>query len=262
MDSNATKIALGFLVLAGSAMLYNSYYIVEPGFTCLHLRMGEIIHSRSDSGAYFLMPLIDKIIYINNRIGKAAIETSALTKDLQTVTVEAAINYKVRDALLLYKNVGTDFEHVIINPFAQESIKAIVAKFTAEDLILYRHKAKEMVFQELQQRLVPVYIEFVDFNFVHLDFSADFIKSVEEKQIAEQSAKTAKNLTEKVKEEALQTKARAEADAYALNVKKTSVTPELIALKKTDAFIKAIEKWDGHLPHILGSATPFIEMRE
>ena len=47
-----------------------------------------------------------------------------------------------------------------------------------------------------------------------------------------------------------------------MNVKKTSVTPELIALKKADAFIKAIEKWDGKLPHILGANTPFISMND
>jgi len=239
-----------------------SFYVVEPGYTALHLRMGRIIDSHTESGAYFKAPLVDTIIYINQRICKSEIETSALSKDLQTVSIEVAINYKINNAMQLYRTVGTNFEHVIINPFAQESIKAVIAKFTAEDLIQYRHTAKDKVFQELKERLFPLSIELIDFNFVHLDFSADFIKAVEEKQIAEQSAKTAKNLTEKVKEESLQIKSRAEAEAYSLNVKKSSVTPELIALKKTDAFIKAIDKWDGKLPHIMGGNAPFLLMNE
>lgn len=248
-------------VLFGTVAM-NSYFVVEPGYTALHLRMGRIVDAHAVSGAYFKMPFVDNIILINNRICKAVIETTALSKDLQTVSTEVAINYKINDAIQLYKAVGTDFEHVILNPFSQESIKAIVARFTAEDLIRVRHTAKEEVFHELKERLDPIYIELVDFNFVHLDFTPQFIHAVEEKQIAEQMAKTAHNLTEKVREEAIQTKERADAEAYSLNAKKSSVTPQLIALKKTDVLIKAIEKWDGKLPHFVGSTNPLVSLTE
>ncbi len=246
--------------IVGLGVAFNSFYIVDPGFTALHLRLGKVIDVRETSGFYAKAPFIDNIIYINNRICKSVIETTALSKDLQFVSIGVAINYKINDAVKLYQTVGTDFERVIIDPFAQESIKAVVAKYTAEDLIQYRHAAKDKVSLELAERLLPLNIMLIDFNFVHSDFSADFIKAVEEKQIAEQSAKTAKNLTEKVKEEALQVKSRAEADAYALHVKKDAVTKELIALKKADALLKAIEKWDGRLPKVSGGNTPFINL--
>jgi len=247
----------GFIVacaLSIGFMLFKPFYLVDPGETAIHLRLSRIRSAHKESGAYFKIPFIDSIVRINNRISKAEIETTALTKDLQTVSIEVAINYKISETIDLYKNVGVNFEEIIINPFAQETIKAVVAKFTAEDLIQSRHEAKELVFIDLQARLIPVYIEFIDFNFVHLDFSSEFIHSVEQKQIAEQSALTAKNLTEKVKEEALQTKARAEAEAYSLNVQKTAVTDAMIELKK-------IEKWDGHLPMYVGSGTPLITIK-
>lgn len=237
-----------------------SWYIVDPGFTALHLRLGKIIDQKHESGFYTKIPLIDSIIYINNRISKSVIETTALSKDLQFVSIGVAINYKINDAVKLYQTVGTNFEHVIIDPFAQESIKAIVAKYTAEDLIQYRHDAKDKVCLELSNRLLPLHISLVDFNFVHSDFSPDFIKAVEDKQIAEQSAKMAKNLTEKVKEEALQIKSKAEAEAYSLQVKKEAVTAELIDLKKAEALIRAIEKWDGKLPQVAGSNTPLVSL--
>lgn len=249
-----------FLFVIGILVAYGSFYIVEPGYTALQLRLGRIIAVHELSGAYLRAPIIDKIVYINNRICKSVIETTALSKDLQSVSIGVAINYRISDAIKLYQMVGIDFEKVIIDPFAQESIKAVVAKYTAEDLIQYRHAAKEKVFLELKERLLPLNIMLIDFNFVHSDFSPDFIKAVEEKQIAEQSAKTAKNLTEKVKEEALQLKTKAEAEAYALKVKKDSVTSELIALRRADALIKAIEKWDGKLPRVSGGNTPFIAL--
>ena len=113
---------------------------------------------------------------------------------------------------------------------------------------------------ELKERLAPLNITLIDFNFIHSDFSREFIHAVEEKQIAIQSAITAKNLTEKVKEEVLQTRSRAEAEAYALKIKKESVTPDLIELKKIEAQLKAIEKWDGRLPQVSGDSTPFINI--
>lgn len=255
---------IGVLILASAFCAYKSitswYYIVPPGQTALHLRMGRFTGYHDVSGWYFKYPVLDSIIYINNRICLAEIETTALSKDLQTVSIGVAINYRISDAIKLYQTVGTEFSDIIIDPFTQESLKAIVAKYTAEDLIQYRHEAKDRVFAELKDRLNPLYITLIDFNFVHSDFSIDFIKAVEEKQIAEQSAKTAKNLTEKVKEEVLQTRSRAEAEAYALKIKKESVTHELIELRLAEAQLKAIEKWDGKLPQVSGAHTPFINL--
>jgi regulator of protease activity HflC (stomatin/prohibitin superfamily) len=263
MERRLTALVTTGIVLFGLlAIASSSYYIVEPGYTAIHLRLGSMLYAHIDSGAYFKFPVIDSVILINNRICKTEIETTSLSKDLQTVKTEVAINFRINDAMQLYKTVGTNFDAVILNPFSQESIKAITARFTAEDLIRLRDTVKEEVFVELKKRLDPVFIELVDFNFVHLDFTPEFIRAVEDKQIAEQSAKTAHNLTEKVKEEMLQAKLRADAEVYALNAKKLAVTPQLIALKKADAFIKAIEKWDGKLPNYMGSTTPLLSITE
>lgn len=256
------KYGILILLISSFAFLLNSFYILNPGYTALHLRLGKIIQAHETSGCYFKLPVIDQIIYINNRICKSVIETTALTKDLQFVSIGVAINYKINNAIQLYQTVGKDFEQIIIDPFAQESIKSVVAKYTAEDLIQYRHDAKDKVYIELRDRLLPLNITLVDFNFVHSDFSPDFIKAVEEKQIAEQSAKTAKNLTEKVKEEVIQTRSRAEAEAYSLKIKKESVTPELIALKKVEASMKAIEKWNGVLPKVSSGTIPLFDMKD
>lgn len=250
-------ICVAFIIFCAYA---KPFYIVNPGYTALHLRLGAVVRAREVSGWYSKMPFIDKIIYINNRICKSVIETTALSKDLQFVSIGVAINYKINSAIKLYQNVGTEFEAVIIDPFAQESIKAVVAKYTAENLIQYRHDAKDKVFLELRERLLPLNIELVDFNFVHSDFSKEFIKAVEEKQIAQQHAMTAKNRTEQVKEEVIQSKSRTDAEVYSLKVKKESVTAELIELQKVEAMIKAIDKWDGNLPRVMSSITPFLNM--
>jgi prohibitin 2 len=253
--------ALSFLfIFLTLALVPSTFYTVDPGHTAIQLRLGRVMGIQNVSGFYFKVPFIDSIVIINTQINKAAIETTGMSRDLQTVSVGMVINYKINDVLKLYQEIGTNFDRVIIDPFTQESVKAVIAKFTAEDLIQSRHEAKEKVIQELRDRLAPRYLDLVDFNFIHLDFSPDFIKAVEDKQIAEQSAKTAKNLTAKVQEEALQSRTRAEAEAFALRVKKEAVTKELILLQQVEIQLKAIEKWNGVLPRVNGGALPFLSL--
>lgn len=256
-----TILFLVSLVLGGLYFANDSFYIVRPGFTAMHTRLGAII-AQNNAGYYFKFPIIDAVQTFDMRIQKARpdVETKAMSKDLQPVDVGIVVNYRVSDARKIYQEIGTDFEHIIIDPFTQETVKAIIARFTAEDLIQRRHEAKDMVITELAERLASRHIQLIDCNFTHLDFSKAFIHAVEDKQIAEQHAKQAKNLTEKVKEEALQTRTRAEAEAFSLKVKRESVTQELIRLQEIEAQLKAIEKWNGVLPSVTGTATPFISL--
>ncbi len=229
------------------------FYTVNAGHTAVHTRLGRIVQCSSEPGIYFKYPFVDSITYIDTRIKKGAISTEAFSKDLQTVDIEVALNYRVLDALSLFKNVGEDYHTIVIDPLTQESVKAVIAKFTAEDLTQQRHAAKEWVKQDLKASLRDVYIELVDFNFIHVDFHKDFIHAIEAKQIAEQQAKQAKFLTEKVKEEMTQARLRADANAYTMKVQREIVDDRVIELKK-------IEKWDGKLPHIVTNGTPLFSI--
>ena len=240
------------------------FYIVQPGYAAMHQRLGSIIHIRKRPGFYLSMPIIDTITHIDTKICVMNNETTALSKDLQFVSIGVAINYRISDIEHVYNNLGTEFIQTVIDPFAAESIKAVVAKYTAEDLIQLRHEAKDKVCEDLKQRLQVHCIDLVEFNFVHVDFSTAFLHSVEEKQIAQQTALMSKNETSKIQELATQSKIRADADGYArrvtadsiaygLNAKRAGLSKDLIELLK-------IEKWDGVLPKVMSGTTPMIRM--
>jgi regulator of protease activity HflC (stomatin/prohibitin superfamily) len=242
-----------FFFLFFLVLLYESFYIISPGWTVLRIRMGNIIDCKKNGGIYFKIPFIDKIILMSNRIQKASIETSGLSKDLQAISIGIDVNYRYINETELYKATLGDPEEIILIPFCHETIKAVVAQYTAESLITNRHQAKNMIYEDLKERLKPHFIEFIEVNFSHADFSLNFIKAVEDKQIAQQEAMTAKNITERVKEKALQIKLEAEAEAYAQDLKAKSISKEINQQK-------AIEKWDGHLPHIVNGVIPFINV--
>lgn len=250
------------IVVCLIALIPMSYYVIEPGFAAIHLRLGTVIKTETVAGAYTKIPFVDTVVMLDMRIKKDTTETNALSKDLQAVSIGMVVNYRIQDAAKIYQNIGTDFEEIIIDPYAQEDVKAVVALYNAENLIQKRHEAKELVIDTLRTRLATKDIQLVDFNFTHLDFSRDFMHAVEAKQIAEQSAKQAENLTKKVLEEVIQSKARSEAEAYALQVKKLAVTKELIELQKVEIQLKAIEKWDGHLPRVSGGTMPFLNLND
>ena len=79
--------------------------------------------------------------------------------------------------------------------------------------------------------------------------------------VAEQYALKAQRDLERIKIEAEQKIAQATAEAEALRLQKANVTPELIRLRQIEASMKAIEKWDGHMPKVTGGALPFIDMK-
>lgn len=249
------KLLMLLSALVAAILIYflKPFYILHPGFTALHLRLGRITGMQKEGGIYFKYPLIDSIVQMPNGIIKASIETSALSKDLQAISIGIDVNYRYINEIELYKATRGQAEEIVLVPFCHESIKAVIACYTAEDLIQNRHAAKEKIYSDLKERLKPHFIDFIEVNFAHADFSEEFIKAVESKQIALQESIKAKNLTEKVREVAVQTKLVADADAYAQQVKKLSATKEL-------AQLKAIEKWDGVLPRIVTGTIPFISL--
>jgi regulator of protease activity HflC (stomatin/prohibitin superfamily) len=89
-----------------------------------------------------------------------------------------------------------------------------------------------------------------------ISFKTKFEDAVEAKQIAEQEANRAKNLTVKIKEEAEQKIIAAEADAKAM-----SVRAKALEQNKSLVEYEAVMKWDGHLPqYMMGNTVPFINL--
>jgi prohibitin 2 len=149
----------------------------------------------------------------------------------------------------------------VIDPAVQEAVKAVTAEFTAEQLISERPKVREEIKRLLRDRLSPFHIMVDDFSIINFEFSKEFNRAIEEKQTAEQLALKARRDLDRIKIEAEQQIAKARAEAESLRLQKQEVTSELIRLREIEAQVRAIEKWDGRLPGVVGSGTvPFINV--
>ena len=92
-----------------------------------------------------------------------------------------------------------------------------------------------------------------EFNIIDFSFSTTFNNAIEAKQTAEQAALKAERDLDRIKIEADQRVATATAEAEAQRLVRQTITPTILQLR-------AIEKWDGHFPQVIGGAMPFIDV--
>jgi regulator of protease activity HflC (stomatin/prohibitin superfamily) len=251
-------IAIIFVVVLG----FRSFTIVEAGHRGIVLQLGAVQPQVLSEGLHFKIPFIQTVIPVEVRVQKAESSQVSASRDLQTVTTTLAVNYHLDGTTVnnLYQNVGLEYKARIVDPAISEALKAVTAQYTAEDLISKRSEVSFKVKEVLAQKLSLYNMVLDEINITEFKFSEEFDRAIEQKQIAEQQALKSKLDLERIKIEKEQEITRAQAQAEALRLQKLEVTAELIELRRIEAELKAIEKWDGKLPNVTGGATPFINV--
>jgi len=229
-------------------LLFSSVTTIKSGEVGIRVRFGKVVNQKTTEGINFKLPIIEKIEKMNVRVQKVEVKTASSSKDLQEVEMSLAVNYQIDkdEAKKLYKNVGTGYDEVILEPAIQESIKAVTSKYTAEELITNRSEVSEKCQEELNKKVTKYGLKVNDFNITNFNFSEEFNKAIEEKQVAEQKVLTAKQELEKERIEAEKKIVKAEAEKQANELKQQSLTDNIIKEK-------FIEKWNGELPKVSGS---------
>ena len=230
-------------------LLLSSMTIVESGEVGIKVRFGKAINSSTHEGINFKIPFIEKIEKLNVRVQKVEVNTNSSSKDLQDVDMSLAVNYKIekKKAVKLYKNVGKDYNEVVLEPAIEEGIKAVTSQYTAEELITNRSEVSKKCREELDKKVSKYGLSINDFNITNFSFSKEFNKAIEEKQVAEQKVLTAKQELEKERIEAEKKIVKAEAERQANELKGQTLTDNVIKEK-------FIDKWNGELPKVSGSS--------
>lgn len=223
--------------------LFSSFTTVKSGEVGLKVKFGKIVDTSISEGINFKIPYIEKIVRVDIKVQKVELGTESSSKDLQTITTKLAVNYKVdgTKASNLYKTVGNSYEETILIPAIQESIKAVMSEYTAEQTITMRNEVSDKCLEEIESKVEKYGINIAEFNIIDLDFSEAYNQAIEEKQVAEQKVLTAQQELEKTKIEAEKKIVEAEATNKANELLKQNVTDEVLMKQ-------FIEKWDGKLP--------------
>lgn len=261
-EINISKILRhSIITLIVIVLLVSSVGTVGAGERGVKTRFNKVVGT-VDTGLYFKLPIIEKVIKMDVQTQKEQVDATAASKDLQVVNAKVAINYNLQTDKVtdLYTRIGVNYKDKVIDPAIQEVVKAVTAKYTAEELITKRPEVTDNIALGLQERLVSQDITVTSVSITNFDFSASFNTAIEAKVTAEQNALASKNKLEQVKYESEQTIVTAKADAEAVRIK-----AQAIAQQGGADYVKlqAISKWNGVLPSqmIPNSAVPFIDLK-
>ena len=262
-DPNATRkvgrfIGFGALTLVLVIVLASSFVVVPAGHSGVVLTLGRVSDNVMTEGFHFKIPFVQQVENVSNKIQKNEVEAAAVSKDLQTVSSNVAVNYRVSNAssASIYQNIGRAYEDVVLLPAVQESMKSVSAKYTAEELITKREAVSQEIKDTLESKVNEYGIIIEKFNIVNFDFSAEFNAAIEAKQVAEQNLLKTKTEQEQAlviaKTEAEKKVLEAEAQAEAIRVQAEAQAEAnrllTASLSETLVEYEKVQKWDGKLP--------------
>jgi regulator of protease activity HflC (stomatin/prohibitin superfamily) len=231
------------------------FVIVNAGERGVLMEFGKVQKPILEEGLHMIIPVVNTVEKLSVRVQKQEISAEASSKDLQDVFADVALNWHImpEEVNLIFQQIGNlpNVVERIINPAVEEVLKAVIAQYTAEEIITNRGEVKSNVDTALSTRLGSYHIAVDDISLVHVHFSERFSEAVEAKQIAEQEAKRAEFIALKAEKEAEAKVNIAKGEAEAYGLLRDGLTSELLQKQ-------AIEKWNGNLPLIIGKESPKI----
>lgn len=261
-----TKIIIGSIggaVAIAIIILIASITTVPTGYVGVKTRFGQVQDDVIQEGFNLKAPFIESIVKIDCRTQKYEIATEASSKDLQKISnLKVVVNYNVdkNNANNLYKEVGKDYQTVLIEPAILESIKQGISQYTAEETITKRSEVADIILNLLKNKLENKGVAVTALNITDLNFSEEFDRAVEQKQIVEQETQKAQYELEKAKVENEKKIENAKADAEVMKQQNEQITDNYLRLKEIENKQKAIDKWNGQLPTTTSDAIPFINV--
>jgi prohibitin 2 len=268
--TNKIKIAAAVItVIIIIVVLAESIVIVEAGHRGVVLYLGAVENRVLGEGVHFITPFAEQVVQMEVRTQKFQAEATAASNDLQEVQTVIAVNYRIdpMETNKIYQILGVNYADRVISPTIQESVKASVAKFNAEELITKRETAKSVIASAIRSTLSTNNIQVQNVFITDFKFSDAFATQIEQKVVAFQKYLTELNNLRSVGVVANQSVAQAEGQARA-NAAKAGGESEAIKiitlqLRESPEYLQwqAITKWNGQMPYALGSsAFPFFQL--
>jgi regulator of protease activity HflC (stomatin/prohibitin superfamily) len=260
--ASAAGIVGGLAILILTLGISASFGQVPAGYRGVVLRFGAPTGTIKNEGLYMVTPFINAVEVLSVQVVAFEAIAEAASRDLQDVKAKVTLNYSLDPSKVveIYRTLRRDHEDRIIKPAIQEAVKASTARFTAEELITRRPEVRDAISSNLTQRLDRFGIHTEATSITDFAFSKSFNEAIEQKVTATQQVLKAERDLQRVRLEAQQQIEQARAQAEALRIQKENVTPALIELRRIEAQIRAIDKWNGQLPQYTTGPVPVLDV--
>ncbi len=243
-----------------AVLIFGCFTQVPTGHTGVLTTFGRVADYTLDSGIHLKAPW-QKVVKMDNRIQRATENLSCFSSDIQEVSMLYTLNYQIssKDAMTIYRTIGSDYYNKIIVPTVQEAVKVCTAKYTAEALVSERTSLAKAIEDSLSEKLSGYNIMVNSTSIENMDFTDAFTNAVEAKQVAQQNKLKAETEAQQkvieAKADADVKQIEADAEAYQL-VKRAEAEAEaykMISESLTDKVLSKMyyDHWDGKLPGVI-----------
>jgi prohibitin 2 len=266
---SAHQFRLPAMAVAATLLVWLAWplAIVPAGHRGVMTTLGKPSEEVFGEGVHFRAPYVQQLHLMDIRIAVNEGQGEAASKDLQAVQDKVIINYHLdpQAAPRAFREIAQTTAEIaahIIDPARPEAVKAVTARFTAEELITRRTEVRDQIAALLREKMSRHGLVLDEFAIVNFSFSSSFSSAIEAKVGPEQQKLKADRDLQRIQVEAQQRIASASAEAEGLRLQRMEVTPLLLELRRVENDRLAIAKWNGQLPTTaVGSgAQPFITL--
>ncbi|KAJ9457694.1 Prohibitin-4 [Diplonema papillatum] len=217
-------------------------YVLYPGEACIiYDRIDGVQHEVKYEGIHFKVPYLHYPKVYDMRLRPAVIETMTGTKDLQKVHIKLRVLFRPSPSHLgnLYQTLGLDYNERVLPSIGNEIMKAVVAEYNAEELVVKRESVSQAIRKKLAAKAMNDFdIILDDISLMDITFGSEFMAAVEAKQVAQQEAQKFQWVVLRNEQEKLAAITRAEGEAAAAKLISDAVAsagPGLIELRRIEA---------------------------
>lgn len=260
-------ILIGIVLAILAAIALSSFAIINPGESGVLSILGKAQDQALQEGIHLKPPFISTVDIYDVTVQKFEVPAQSATKDLQDLSARFAINFRLdpEQVVAIRRQQGSlqNLVNKVIAPQTQESFKVAAALRTAEESITKRNELKKDFDAALSERLQKYAVIVLDTSVIDLNFSPEFAKAVEDKQIAEQRAQKAVYIAQEAEQEAQAdiNRAQGRAEAQRLLAETLKAQGGELVLQK-----EAIQAWregGAQMPNVLvigkeSAGVPFI----
>ena len=191
-DEHRSVTVTATLILTVLLIVVSCVSYVPTGHTGIVTTFGKVHDETRDAGLAIHAPW-ENIIKMDNREQRVAFNLQAFSKDIQQVDIQGSINININKAtaMILYREVGTDYVNIFVTPRIQEDVKIVIARYTAENLIENRQSASDAIYELIKEELTDKGINVISLALENVDFTDAFEVAVEAKQVATQEKQRA-----------------------------------------------------------------------
>jgi regulator of protease activity HflC (stomatin/prohibitin superfamily) len=186
-------LAAAALVTGLLAVLSLAVVVIPAGHVGVVRTFGRVNPGELYPGLSVVVPFVNTVELVDTRVlGHHFENIEAASREYQAVILTGTVNTHVNadTASELVQNVGQDYEEKILVPAFSDIVKEIVPEYAIGDVLAKRDEIRTKTKNLLGQNLLRYGITIDDIYLANVAFSPEYVKAVEEKQVAQQRVLT------------------------------------------------------------------------